>query len=211
MSAGGIWAVVLAAGLSQRMQQGGGIRRLKPLLPMPDGRLMLEWVTDTAVAADVAGVIVVTPDGEPGLQMTPAVADSAVVCVENSRFKEGQSTSVHVGIRALIARDAAAGVFLLADQPELTVAAVDAVVDQFRSGGAAVVQASYVDGPGHPVVFSAQLFNELLQVTGDEGGRSVVRAHIHDLVLATVDINAPVDIDTPEAYDALLARVSPSE
>jgi molybdenum cofactor cytidylyltransferase len=60
------------------------------------------------------------------------------------------------------------------------------------------VQPRYEDTPGHPVGFSREFFAELLDLDGDEGARSVVRAHRD--VVEFVDVDDPgvvTDLDQP--------------
>ena len=51
---------------------------------------------------------------------------------------------------------------------------------------------------GNPVLFPAALFEELLQVTGDRGGRQVIAAHPDLLRTVTVPAAELKDIDTKE-------------
>jgi len=54
-------------------------------------------------------------------------------------------------------------------------------------------------------LFAASLFPELLEVTGDEGGRRVVERHRQEL--ATVELGDAVanyDVDTWEAYQEVV-------
>ncbi len=54
---------------------------------------------------------------------------------------------------------------------------------------------------GHPVIFSRQLFGELLAAPMDQGAKAVVNAHRDEtLEIDTEDEGITVDIDTPELY-----------
>jgi len=62
--------------------------------------------------------------------------------------------------------------------------------------------------PGNPVGFGRQFYPELLTVSGDSGGRSVVRAHPDSVQRLPVDDAAILhDIDTPDD----LARLQASD
>jgi molybdenum cofactor cytidylyltransferase len=55
---------------------------------------------------------------------------------------------------------------------------------------------------GHPVIFSASLFDDLLKAPLDQGAKAVVNAHGADtLELETDDAGIAIDIDTPEEYN----------
>jgi molybdenum cofactor cytidylyltransferase len=66
--------------------------------------------------------------------------------------------------------------------------------------------ASYGGTSAHPVLFGRELFSELREIRGDQGARDVIRRHRSQV--ATVDGGAdapPPDVDTEEAYSALIA------
>nr|WP_284286145.1 NTP transferase domain-containing protein [Alicyclobacillus fastidiosus] len=92
--------------------------RQKLLLPMPDGRPILRATIDAACGTSAAGVLLVI--GEDGEKLAEAVAGAPVTVLRNPRASEGQSTSLHVAVAALIHLRASAGVFMLADQPEIS-------------------------------------------------------------------------------------------
>ncbi|MFB5189709.1 nucleotidyltransferase family protein [Alicyclobacillus fastidiosus] len=194
----GIYTVVLAAGLARRMG------RQKLLLPMPDDRPIVRATVDAACGSPAAGLLLVV--GEDGEAVAEAVAGAPVTVVGNPRAREGQSTSLHVAVEALIRLRATAGVFVLADQPELSPDAIQAVLEGYEESRAPIVQARYRDGFGHPVLFSSALFGELLTVVGDAGGRQVIRDNAHLRHAVVIDGLTPKDIDTPADYARLLAR-----
>ncbi|WAH44507.1 nucleotidyltransferase family protein [Alicyclobacillus fastidiosus] len=195
---GGIFTVVLGAGLARRMG------RQKLLLPMPDGRPILRATIDAACGTSAAGVLLVI--GEDGEKLAEAVAGAPVTVLRNPRASEGQSTSLHVAVAALIHLRASAGVFMLADQPEISPESLQAVMQSYEESRAPIVQAQYRDGFGHPVLFSSDLYDALLTVVGDAGGRRVIRDHQHLRHAVAVGGLTPPDIDTPDDYAALLAR-----
>ncbi len=45
-------------------------------------------------------------------------------------------------------------------------------------------------------------------MTGDSGANSVVRSHRNEIVLAEVDEDVPIDIDTDENYERVLSLLS---
>ncbi|HEY8602548.1 MAG TPA: NTP transferase domain-containing protein, partial [Thermomicrobiales bacterium] len=76
-----------------------------------------------------------------------------------------------------------------------------------RATAAPIVMPTYDGQRGNPVLIARDLFPELATVTGDQGARSVIRAHnaaVHEVAIP----GAPPtdDLDTQEDYDRLLAR-----
>jgi molybdenum cofactor cytidylyltransferase len=53
------------------------------------------------------------------------------------------------------------------------------------------------------VLFSRALFPELLQVTGDQGGRELLARHQAEVATVELNLESPVDIDTREDYSRL--------
>ena len=60
----------------------------------------------------------------------------------------------------------------------------------------------YRDGRGNPVLFAAALFDELRAVHGDQGGRGVIARDPSRVAEVPVDAPMPIDIDTPQDYEA---------
>ena len=75
--------------------------------------------------------------------------------------------------------------FMVADQPHISRKTLDAIADAAYSG-CLTASASYGDRRGNPVLFSAALADELLALSGDTGGRQVLRTHPED----HIDISA---------------------
>lgn len=192
-----VCGVILAAGRSSRLG------RPKQLLEL-DGKPLVRIVAERALASRLDDVVLVT--GAHAEEVEETVAGLPLRVERNPDYERGQSTSLRAGLATLPA-DADAVVFLLGDQPEVTTAAIDAVLARFEEGGAAIVQAAYGGRPSHPIVFARQLFPELERVTGDEGGRSVVQRHPAALYrVAIADSAPPGDVDTLEDFAALVYR-----
>ena len=194
-----ISAVVLAAGSSTRMG------RPKLLLPLA-GKPIVQHVIDVALGAPVGEVVVVLgPD--PDAMRSALEPDDRLRFAVNERSFEGQSTSLRAGLDA-VEPGAQAAVILLADQPGVAAAALEAVL---RTAGdslppeAAAVQASYGGVPAHPTLFIRSVWSEVVQ-EGDHGARNWIRAHPDRRVLVEVGGEPPEDVDTPEDYERIRAH-----
>jgi len=91
------------------------------------------------------------------------------------------------------------------DHPLIDSETIDSLVRQVAPGR--IVVPVYEGRRGHPVVFAADLFPEILELTPDQGLNTVVRRN-RDRVLEVVVANAGVlrDIDTPEQLAELLGE-----
>ena len=205
-----VCAVVLAAGLGRRMgalkapQQAEGRLAGDPALKLAlriGGKSILRRVVETALASPVDEVVVVLGHGAHELEQE-LPGNRQLRVVYNPDYATGQSSSLKAGVRA-IASQAQAVVFLLGDQPLISAQAIAALVSAFRNKPSAVVRPLYRGTPGHPVLFSRALFSELLQVTGDQGGRELIARHEADVATVELNLEPSVDIDTRDDYSQL--------
>jgi molybdenum cofactor cytidylyltransferase len=73
------------------------------------------------------------------------------------------------------------------------------------AGQALIVVPRYNDRHGHPVLFSAGLVSEFLELPPDGSARDVIHRHVgHTLYIDVDDPGILRDVDDPEAYQALL-------
>jgi molybdenum cofactor cytidylyltransferase len=123
--------------------------------------------------------------------------------VHNSAWEAGQSTSVRCGLQALPDTIGSA-IFLLADQPQVSIELVKALTEQHAQTLRPIVAPLIGDRRGNPVLFDRVTFADLLSLTGDVGGRAVLAQH----PIAYVpwhDESLLLDVDTPEDYQRLQA------
>lgn len=199
---GRVAGIILAAGRASRL--AGDLP--KQLLPWGTGNTLVGHVVDQALAAQgLADVVVVI--GYETAAVAAAVQGRPVTCAANLRWEEGQSSSVRAGLASL-SQNTTAAVFLLADQPQVSPAVVDALVQAHRETQAPAVVPVYHGGQrGNPVLFDRGVFGELMALSGDVGGRALLRrlgAAVHEL---PVDGDQPRGIETWEDY--LELRVAP--
>lgn len=154
-------------------------------------------------------VIVVV--GNAADQIAPRLDDLNVAIALNPDFASGQASSLKAGIRA-IPQVADAVLFLLGDQPTIEPEVIDAVINEYGTSGADIVQARYGgDTAGHPVLFSRRLIPELMNLEGDEGGRSIIRSLGGAVQYVDFDQMPPPDIDTESDYQRVLELLGPSQ
>jgi len=181
----------------------------KQLLPL-GGRPLLTYAVGAACASLATPVVVVlgaqAERAQAALDAWAATDDAAngrYHCVVNPDFAQGMASSLRVGLAALRERAPATlgALIALADQPLVTRDIFDALLTAAQAAPDAIVAASYDGQRGHPIIFPRALFDELAQVTGDEGGRSVIARHADRLRLVPIaDARAALDVDRPEDY-----------
>ncbi len=197
-----IAGIVLAAGGASRFG------RPKQLLDWR-GQPFVRVVAKTALAAGLSPVVVVT--GAYAEQVEAAVKDLPVEVARNENWMEGQASSLKTGIKSLTPDpsllqgegNTGGAIFLLADQPQVTVEVIRALVEH-HAGTLYPVIAPYIfEQRGNPVLFDRITFAALMQLSGEQGGRSVF-SQFSPRYLNWYDRRLLLDVDTPEDYERLL-------
>ena len=199
-------AVILSGGSSSRMGSP------KALLAY-QGRPFLEHLLEITVHPKI-GVrrIVLGAHAE-------AIAKNIVLDVEeiviNDDWEKGQLSSIQAAIRSLpagaglpatggITKDGAEratdGLLLcLIDHPLISGDLVDVLIEQFYAARTKIVLPKYEGRRGHPVIFPAALYDELLRAPADKGARAVVWAHAADVLeVPTNEEGCVLNLNDPE-------------
>ena len=184
--------VVLAAGNASRF---GRNKLSEPFR----GKPLIQWALEAVptdrlgpVYADVpAPVCVVTQ--YPDVRMLAAAFGFDGVF--NEAPESGISHSVVLGTQALMHRCGGL-MFLVADQPLLRRQTVADLADRFLADPTRIVVPTAGERRGNPCVFPAALYPELLALTGDRGGKAVIRRHPELVVEVQVPAEELFDVDT---------------
>jgi molybdenum cofactor cytidylyltransferase len=180
-----------------------GEGRHKLLLPLGE-RPILVHVIETTLASQARPIIVVLgyQANEVRRHLSAYLTHPDLFIIENPNYWQGMSSSIHAGVGSLHAESA---LILLGDQPLMRAHILDTLIATRQATHKAIIVPLYHGQRGHPVLFAAKLFPELMRVTGDEGGRSVIERHHQDMT--TVELGttlASFDVDTWEAYQQVL-------
>ena len=141
-------------------------------------------------------VLVTSADKE---YLMEAARERGFTVVVNAAPEQGMSSSVRLGTAHILSSGAYDGIlYAVADQPHLSADTVNRLTEAFQKEPE-YIWAPVADGRrGNPVIFPASLFEELLNVTGDRGGRQVIAAHEDLLRTVAVPPEELRDIDTKE-------------
>lgn len=184
---GGVAGIVLAAGASSRMG------RPKMLLPM-GGVTLLGTVAAALLDADLPRVVVVLGCEADRIRAAAGLPDEARLRVAvNDDWRSGMASSLRRGLEEC--GEAAAALVALGDQAGITAERVKRIVSAWRPGAPLVVPV-HNRRAGHPVLFARALWDELRALSGDVGGRDVVKRHLDRAVLVAAEPLA--DLDTEE-------------
>jgi molybdenum cofactor cytidylyltransferase len=169
------------------------------LLLVLRGRPIIRWSVE-ALRPHVDDLVVVTGGG--GDAVRAALDDLDVRFAENPRPEAGQGSSIAVGVRALRPGTDAV-IIALGDQPRPPADVVPALLEAWRHTGKPIVAPVYRGVQGTPVLFAAEVFGELVVLTGDAGARGVVAARRERVEPVAFDAAMPSDVDTPEDFARL--------
>ena len=193
-----IIGVFLAAGKSKRMGQN---KLALPLKGETIGSLSLK----NALLSRLDHVLIIERTESASLEWmgalyhTPPFRErwSLHVCQE---AEKGQGHSVSSGVRKAESMGADGVVILLADQPQLSVNHLNALVSM-ASESFAVSSSLCAFAP--PIYFSSACFPYVKELKGDEGARRLLKSGQlgTGAVLEAKTSSELKDIDTPEEYD----------
>jgi len=190
-------AVILAAGESSRMGSP------KALLPFRQSTF-LEHLAGLLASEPFSPVLLVL--GHDAERIRGAVRlPPAIRTLVNPNYRLGQLSSLQTAIRALEGSDVSGLLVAPVDHPAIGREVVEALLETFTTELPEVVVPTFHGRRGHPVIFSARLFPELLEAPVEVGARAVVRRHTVREV-ATNDDGVLADIDDPDTYQHLLAQ-----
>ena len=192
-----VTGVVLAAGRSRRLGQP------KQVLPYRDSTVLGE--TLRMARRCVFDRLIVTLGGAAeevrrevsldGVE-TVVVDDPASGCAASLRMAVERVDPASAGI-----------VLLLGDQPGVTEVTVRRLIE--AGAGESIAVCRYDDGVGHPFWLARGVFGELTGLHGDKGVWKLIDSGRFDVLEVPVDGPVPLDVDTWDDYERLIAAVAP--
>jgi len=177
--------LILAAGKGSRYIASGGSGN-KLLASMGDGELtVIETVIEQAKLSGVPVALVTRPDYLAVRKHAETAGVQVVLCESG-----GSGESIAAGVAAT--GNWQGWIIALGDMPWIGAPDYQQVLSALEQG-AAQVRLSNKGKPGHPVGFNHSFAEALRNLSGDEGGRSL----LHPKLLLTLEANADVgrDID----------------
>jgi molybdenum cofactor cytidylyltransferase len=183
--------LVLAAGGSKRLGQP------KQLLPFGDATL-LDHVL--GVARECAFDQLVCVLGGGAAEVHSKVDLEGVEIVVNEVFGTGCSSSIAASLPVMTGDVL---LLMLGDQPGVAPASVRALLA--GRGDAPLAACLYENGRGHPFAFSRAVFPELSSLHGDKGVWKLLDRRASEVVEVQVPGDVPLDVDTWDDYQAVLA------
>ena len=198
-------AVILSAGESSRMGSP------KALLPFGNSTFLghlLEVIHKSKENAESGKEIGCTRAvlGAHTKEITEKIPLDPSAIVLNPHWQQGQLSSIKEAIRSLKEVQTEGVILFLVDHPLVSAELVSELVRQFYTSGRAIVLPKYRDKRGHPVIFAARLYPELLAASAEQGARAVVWAHPGEVLeVPTHEEGVVLNLNDPEALRRALA------
>lgn len=189
--------VLLAAGASTRF----GDRN--KLLATQGGDPLVRRAARTLLDASLDPVVAVV--GHEADRVADALDGLDVTVVVNDEYETGQASSLRAGIGALLDaeregdpdRGVDAAVIALGDMPFVDPETVASLVDAYEAGVGDALAAAHDGVRGNPVLFDRRFFDDLVDVSGDVGGREILLESGESACVAVSDPGVRRDVDEP--------------
>jgi len=187
-----IYGVILAAGEGKRMG------KVKLTLPLGNKKL-IEWVLEAAKLTPLDKYFLVVRPEDKEIIKTGEKWGAEIVL--NPDFHKGMSTSIKKALLKINTQEAEGFFLILGDQPLITSTILNKLIKSFSSGKGEIVVPYFKDKRGNPVLFDICWKDELMAVTGDVGGRVLIKAHPEKIKRINISDKAILfDIDEEKDY-----------
>ena len=185
--------LLIAAGASSRLGQP------KQLLPFRE-TFLLNFMVNECVESQVGKVYVVL--GAYREKIIPKLVGLEIEVVENENWEEGVGSSIACGMEKIAKQNNQGVIVVLGDQPYFTRDLLQKIIAQKEKNKAPIILSKYKKGMGPPTYFDASLFEELKQLKGDVGAKSLIQKYFDKLAFIPFE-NGHLDVDTDADLDLL--------
>lgn len=174
------------------------------------GCSFVRHMTEVAISSVCQPIVIVL--GANAERIKPEISYFPVQIVENPHWEAGMSSSIQVGLQALLAmnQDLEAVAIALCDQPFVSSQTLDRMIEAYRVTGHPIIASEYSGTLGVPALFNRTLFSEVMALTSTEGAKKLIKKHIYEVFSIPFPEGA-IDIDTPNDYERLQNLIEATE
>lgn len=191
-----IGAVIMASGFSKRFGTNKLLAKYKD-------KTLIEIIVDTVTSSNISQTVIIYND----IKIKQLIPNQTLIY--NSNSYKGISESIKLGCNYFENIDGI--IFFPADQPLLTSATINKLIARFNREKSKIIIPQYNDHLGSPVIFPRKYYKDLLKLTGDVGGKTVINKYPHDNTFVNIENSCEnFDIDTQKQYE-LLERMKSNE
>ena len=115
----------------------------------------------------------------------------------NPRPEDGISLSMQIGLMSV--RDTDACLFTVSDQPWLEADTVVALTELFENEKKGMACIRWNGKTGNPCIFGQKYYEELMEISGDKGGKKIIKKHPEDVAYLQIrNARELQDADEPD-------------
>jgi molybdenum cofactor cytidylyltransferase len=190
-----IYGIILAAGEGKRMG------KVKLNLPLGD-KLLIEWVLQAVKLAPLDKYfLVVRPEDK---EMIKTGEKWGAEIVLNAEYRSGMSSSIKKALDQISPEELVGFFVILGDQPFINPSLLYKMLRAFTLDKKEMVVPFYKDRQGNPVFFDGYWKDELMKLSGDVGGKVLIKAHPERIKRFKIsDESILLDIDREEDYEKI--------
>ncbi len=185
--------IILAAGASSRMGMP------KQLL-MIEGKTLIKRVSEMAIDTLCHPVVVVL--GANKAPIRKEIEKIPLTIIENQKWEDGMSSSMKMGLVGayMTEKEIDAVIFLTVDMPFVSTKLINDMIEKaIENPDSQIVACSYSKQLGIPVLFKRSLFNDLIELKGDEGAKKIVLKNKDKTTIIDFP-EGKFDLDTIDEY-----------
>lgn len=119
-------------------------------------------------------------------EMKEQVKDFEIVM--NEKPEDGISSSIFLGLQALLKKDKPLSgiLFAVCDQPYLSEQSIFKLVTEYQNSEKKIACLCFKERMGNPVIFHPDYIQELLALSGDVGGKQILKKHKDEVLFVEV-------------------------
>lgn len=185
--------IILASGFSTRMGKN-------KLLMKIDEEEIIRRVIRIIKGSKVKNIILIAREKE----VIEIGKEEEIIVVKNNKANLGQSSSIHIGLENSNLEENF--MFFCGDQPFIDIDSINKLIKLSDENKEKIIVPRVREKTGSPVVFPKSFYNDLMLLSGDIGGRKIIKNNKDKVIYAELNNNLFLeDIDTTEDYIKLLS------
>ena len=197
--------VILAAGASSRM---GAPKQLLHI----QGKTLIKRITEMTMDTICYPIVVVL--GANRAIIRKELERMPITIIDNPQWEQGMSSSIKMGLVGayMTKKEIDAVIFLTVDMPLVSAELINKMInkasEEHNGNQKLEIVACKYDGQiGIPALFKRPLFNDLLELKGDQGAKKIIIENKDRTTL--IDFPAgKVDLDTIEEYRKFVSNLN---
>ncbi len=194
-----ISGILLASGASRR------IKSIKQLLEWR-GEYLINHVVRKILESQIDELFVILGDHYDDITK---VLDPRAKIVHNPGWIIGKSSSIKMGV-ASAGKISDGLIYFLVDQPFINKTIINTLINIFRNSNDNIIAPRVNGRLCNPVLFGKKYYEKLMNLSGEQGGKKIIKNAKDIIWVNWEDKKLLLDIDTDEDYRNLLKNYQSS-